>query len=172
MRKQSILAVVCILLSWAIASGQTHRRGSTKRASRTSTTQSAPADLAAARKQVALQLKALMQFLYVFGGVVKGIDCVEQTARTEEPPQSALDLSERNKTKVKESIKNVRDGLDKLDSDFRSNPGLSRYYLYISGVALRGETAETQAEADHFDEAGRLLLRVVDQLTDALALMR
>ncbi|HEU4389649.1 MAG TPA: hypothetical protein VFV34_17725 [Blastocatellia bacterium] len=113
-----------------------------------------------------------MQFLYVFGGVVKGIDCVDQTAKTEAPPQSALDLSERNKTKVKESIKNVRDGLDKLDNDFRSNPRLNRYYFYISGIARKGETADAQAEAGHFDEAGRLLLKVVDQLTDALSLMR
>jgi hypothetical protein len=66
----------------------------------------------------------------------------------------------------------VREGLDKLESDFRLSPTLMSYYSYISGTALLGETAENLAAANRFDEAGRTLLKVVNQLSDALAVMR
>jgi hypothetical protein len=41
----------------------------------------------------------------------------------------------------------------------------------LSATAL-GEAAENQAAANRFDEAGRSLLKAVDQLADALAAMR
>jgi hypothetical protein len=66
----------------------------------------------------------------------------------------------------------MREGLDRLESDFRSNPALKSYYPYISGVAIMSETAENQAASNRFDEAGRSLLKVVSKLSDALAAMR
>ena len=44
------------------------------------------------------------------------------------------------------------------------NPALSSYFPYLSGVARTGETAEAQAAANRFDEAGKSLLKIIDQL--------
>lgn len=126
----------------------------------------------AGRTRIASQIKTLTQFLYLFGGVVKGFESVELASRTEPASPAAIQQNERNKLRVKESIRNVRDGLDKLETDFRFQPALARYYQRLAGVASAGERAENQAMANHFDEAGRLLLKVVDQLADTLAAMR
>ena len=66
----------------------------------------------------------------------------------------------------------MRDGLDKFEIEFRTNPALRNYQRYVSGVTVIGEMAESQAIAGRFDEAGRSLLRAVNQLADALAAMR
>jgi hypothetical protein len=106
------------------------------------------------------------------GGIAKGIEAADLAARNREASPAVVEQNERNKTRVRESIRNVRDGLDKLERDFRGDPGLKTYYQYLAGVAAIAETAENQAAANRFDEAGRSLLKAVNQLADALAAMR
>jgi hypothetical protein len=62
----------------------------------------------------------------------------------------------------------VREGLDKLELDFRSNPELNRYYIKLAGVASGAAKAEDLAAANQFDQAGRSLLEVVNRLADVL----
>lgn len=126
----------------------------------------------AARERVAVQLKTLTRFLYLFGGIAKDIQSVDLASRTPEASSTMIAQNERNKTKVRESIRNVREGLDKLESDIRFNTALQPYYVYLNGVARLGETAENQAAANRFDEAGKTLLKTAEQLADALAAMR
>jgi hypothetical protein len=125
-----------------------------------------------ARERVAAQLKTLTHFLYLYGGIAKGIESADQATRGGDGSASASEINERNKVKVKESIRNVRDGLDRFETDFRSNQTWRSYHPYVSGVTRIGEVAESQAAANRFDEAGRSLLKAVNQLADALALMR
>ena len=66
----------------------------------------------------------------------------------------------------------MREGLDKLEIDFRTTPELQRYYIKLAGVASGAATAEEQAAANQFDKAGRTLLGVVNHLTDVLLEMR
>jgi hypothetical protein len=73
---------------------------------------------------------------------------------------------------VRTSIRNVREGLDKLEISFRTTPELQRYYISLAGVASRAASAEEFAAANQFDKAGRTLLEVVNQLTDVLLGMR
>ena len=73
---------------------------------------------------------------------------------------------------MKASLQNVREGLDQLEISFRSTPELEQYYLKLAGSAAGAATAEDQAAAGHFDQAGRTLLGVVNRLTDVLVLMR
>ena len=173
MRKAFILILICLLtvLSTDVTS-QTKRRSAARRANATkAATEKSAAEIKAGAAQVAAQIKTMTHFVYLFGGIAKGIESVDQASK-QEASAAAIEQNERNKTKVRESIRNVREGLDKLESDFRFNPTLQRYYPYLAGVARTGETAENQAAANRFDEAGRSLLKVIDQLADALAAMR
>lgn len=174
MRKVFILILPCIILSSMNASSQTRRRPAPKRRAPVSkpAPPKSPAALQAGRERIAAQIKTLTQFLYLYGGVAKGIESADQAARSGDASPGAVDQNERNKTRVRESIRNVREGLNKLESDFRFNPELKTYYSYLSGVAVIGETAENQAAANRFDEAGRSLLKAVNQLADALTAMR
>ena len=103
---------------------------------------------------------------------MKGIESADQASRSRDASPAATEQNERNKAKVKESLRNIREGLDRLESDFRSNPQLRSYFGYVSGVARISETAENQAAANRFDEAGRSLVKAAHQLADALAAMR
>lgn len=118
--------------------------------------------------RVAEQIKALSKFLYILGGVWKGIEAADAAAQRGEASQAVMDQTERNKATVRDSIKIVREGLDKLELDFRLKPELQRYYTSLAGSAAGAATAEDQAAANQFDAAGRTLLTVINRLTNVL----
>jgi len=62
--------------------------------------------------------------------------------------------------------------LAKLEIDFRATPELQPYYIKLAGVAAGAASAEEKAAANQFDEAGRLLLNVINRLADVLVVMR
>ncbi len=176
MRK--LLVILCVLLLASAAVAQTRTRRSVSTAQKRRSTSESP-DLAAAQQartvaagKVADQIKILTKFLYVLGGVAKGIEQVDEAARKNEASPAALQQNEQNKTTVKTSLRNVREGLDSLEIYFRSTPGLQSYYLRLAGSADGAATAENLANAGQFDQAGRSMLGVVNRLTDVLLIMR
>ena len=122
--------------------------------------------------RVADQIKVLTRFLYLLGGVAKGIEAADAAARAGEATPQQVEQTQRSKASVKESMRNVREGLDNLEIDFRAKPELLRYYTKLAGVAAGAAAAEEQAAANQFDQAGRSLLGVVNRLTDVLLEMR
>jgi len=172
-RAYIVILVSIIMIMSADVSAQTRRRTTPRRnasANRAAAEQSAAVKAGAAK--VATQIKTLTHFVYLYGGIAKGIASVDQAASQKEASPAAIEQNNRNKAKVRESITSLREALDRLESDFRFNPALSPYFPYLSGVARAGETAESQAAANRFDEAGKSLLQVIDRLADALAAMR
>lgn len=122
--------------------------------------------------RVADQIKNLTRFLYLLGGVAKGIESVDEAAGRNEASPAVLEQAKRNKDTVRASIKSVREGLDALEIHFRNTPELQRYYIKLAGSAAGAATAEDQAAANQFDRAGRSLLEVVNRLTNVLLEMR
>ena len=171
MRRVFVFIVACIVLSSVLATSQTRRRGTQKRpGASASFAEKQQAEIRAGREQVATQIKALTQFLYLFGGISKSIETAEQVNRSHE--QSSAGMSpeqiEQSKAKVKASMKSVRAGLDQLESSFRLNPVLQSYYPNLMGVAGLAQTAENQAAANNFDQAGRSLIAAINKLADVL----
>lgn len=121
---------------------------------------------------VADQIKTLTKFIYLLGGVAKGLEGVDDAARRNEASPAILEQAKNNKLQVRTSIQSVREGLDRLESEFSSNMELRRYYTRLAGVAAGAARAEEQAAANQFDRAGRTLLEVVSRLTDVLLEMR
>lgn len=122
--------------------------------------------------RVADQIKTLTRFIFVLGGVAKGLEGVDDAARRNEATPAVLEQAKQNKLTVRTSIRKVREGLDQLESDFSSTIELRRYYTRLAGVAAGAAAAEEQAAANQFDKAGRSLLEVVNRLTDVLLEMR
>ena len=174
MNRIVILAIACVLILPATAAAQTRARTITRRGTQSS--RSASASVAEARTsgatRVADQIKNLTRFVYILGGVAKGIEQVDQAATHNEASPAALQQNDQYKTTVKNSLRNVREGLDQLEIYFRSTPGLEGYYLKLAGSAAGAANAEDQAAAGHFDQAGRTLLDVLNRLTDVLLVMR
>ncbi|MEK6321070.1 MAG: hypothetical protein AABN33_05245 [Acidobacteriota bacterium] len=175
MKRAFVIALACMVLSPVLANSQTRRRSTQKRPG-TSTTfaEKQQAEIRAGREQIATQIKALTRFLYLFGGIAKGIETAEQVNRNREATSVGMapERIEQSKVKLKDSIKNVRAGLEQLESSFRLNPVLQSYYPNLAGVARLGQTAESQAAANNFDQAGRTLIAAVNKLADALVALR
>ena len=157
------------------ALAQTRARTTSKRgtqAAKTSAQQASAEAKTTGATKVADQIKNLTRFVYLLGGVAKGIEQVDEAARKNEASPTALQQNAQNKATVKTSLENVREGLDQLEIYFRGTPELQGYYLKLAGSASGAATAEDQAAAGHFDQAGRTLLGVVNRLTDVLLVMR
>ena len=167
------ITAACLLILPLTTLSQTRNR-TTSRQKPAQTSTSAQADqihLAGATK-VAEQIKNLTRFIYVLGGVAKGIEQIDEAARKNEASPTALQQNEQNKTTVKTSLRNVREGLDALEIYFRATPGLQSYYLKLVGSASGAADAEAQAAAGRYDQSARTLLGVVNRLTDVLLVMR
>ena len=170
-----VLVLVCILLAFAsAAAAQTSKRSKAKRSPSVTYAQKQLAEVRAGRERIASQIKTLTQFLYLLGSISKTIETAEQVNRNREDSSvgMSVEMIEQNKTKVKDSIRNVRAGLDQLEASFRNNAALHSYYPNLAGAARIGQTAETQASANNFDQAGRTLITAVGKLADALVAMR
>ncbi len=170
MKSARVLAIICLLLLSflpPVSAEQRSRRAPAKRrpAATRSTRRSSGA--AVARERVAEQIKLLTRFLYLFGRISNEIEASEEGARRAGEPQS-LPLSNRNRLALIENLRNVRAGLEQLETDFRTTPELEPYYTRVAGVAARAAEAESQAAANQLDGAGRSLIMVVNQLADAL----
>ena len=156
------------------AYSQSRTRRTTSRSPRTS---AAPAKASVVQregaKRVADQIKVLTRFIYLLGGVAKGLEAFDDdAARGNQTSPTVIEQVKRNKQSVRTSIQNVRDGLDALELHFRTTPELQRYYIKLAGSAAGASSADDQAAANQFDKAGRTLLEVINRLTDVLLEMR
>jgi len=174
LKRVVVLVLSCIVLSSVAAPSQTRRRSTPKRTSGPTFAEKQQAEIQSGREQIAAQIKALTQFLYLFGGISKGIETAERANTSREGSTAGIPAEQiaQSKTKVKDSIASVRVGLDQLESSFRLNPVLQSYYPNLAGVARLAQTAESQAAANSFDQAGRSLLAAVNKLADALVALR
>jgi len=122
--------------------------------------------------RVAEQVKNLARFTYLLGGINNTINAVDEAAKKNEVSQAGLQLNQQRKATVKTSFRDFKDGLDKLEIDFRNTPELQPFYIKLAGVAAGAATAEEQANANQFDAGGRTLLGVINRLADVLVSMR
>lgn len=164
-----ILLTICAALMATAALAQKTTRQRTAAPAKTAAKTDPRAEAA---KRVAEQVKNLSRFLYLFGGVSKDLAAADAALKRGEGSKDLAARTRQNKAALLNSLQNVRDGLDKLEADFRFTPQLQPYYLQLKGVANSASGAEEQAAAGDYEDAGRTLLDVVNQLTDVLLAMR
>ena len=173
MKRFAIMTVAFLVLLPASVLGQSRSR-TTKRSTSPKTTAPAVDTAAATRTEaankVANQIKNLSAFLYLLGGVAKGIEQIDIASKND-TSSPAVKQNEQNKVKLRSTFTDFRVGLDALEIYFRSTPGLQSYYLKLAGSASGAADAEALANAGQFDRAGRTLLGVVNRLTDVLVIM-
>jgi hypothetical protein len=174
MKRFAMIIAAFLLLLPATALGQTRSR--TSRRSTTPKTTAPAVDTAAiatrneAANKVANQIKNLSAFLYLLGGVAKGIEQIDISSKNDSS-STAAQQNEQNKIKLRGTFTDFRVGLDALEVYFRATPGLQSYYLKLAGSASGAADAEALANQGQFDRAGRVLLGVVNRLTDVLVIM-
>jgi hypothetical protein len=117
--------------------------------------------------RIATQIKSLSKYLYLVGGVVRGIEAIDAAAKDGQ----ASPTNEKNKAQLRASFTDFRIGLDSLEVYFRSTPELQPYYTKLVGSASGAATAEQQAAAGQFNQACNTMLGVLGRLTDVLVAM-
>ena len=171
MKRIAITLLTALLLAPSTTLGQTRRR-TTPRQPTTTATQQVTQVRTAGANRVGEQIKLLSRFLYVLGGVNSGLTPADEAARRNEAPPAVVQKTQQTKVGVRTNIQNFREGLDKLEIDFRAAPELQPFYIKLAGVAAGAATAEELASGNQFDRAGRTLLDVVNRLADVLVIMR
>src|ERR1044071_3757113 len=170
---KKIIAGICIVISLSTAAmAQTRNRRTTKHPATTSKTTTSTADASAAVRtegatKVATQIKNLSTFLYLLGGVVRGIEAIDAAAKDGQTSPT----NEKNKVQLRSTFTDFRVGLDAMEVYFRSTPELQPYYTKLVGSASGAATAEQQAASGQFNQAGKTLLGVVGRLADVLVAM-
>src|ERR1700694_4493013 len=138
MNRFVFLAFAFLLTLPVTALAQARARTTSKRGTQTAKPSAQQASAEArttGATKVADQIKNLTRFVYLLGGVAKGIEQGDEAARKNEASPTALQQNEQNKATVKTSLRNVREGLDQLEIYFRGTPGLLDYYLKLAGSA-------------------------------------
>jgi hypothetical protein len=167
-----LAALTTIFIIPTTAVGQTRRRTTPRPSTTTTTAQRAAQVRTQGATRVAEQIKLLTRFTYLLGGINSGIAAADEEIRRNQASPAVIQSNQQTKTRVRTSILGFREGLDKLEIDFRATPELQPYYIKLAGVAAGAATAEEQAAANQFDAAGRSLLNVINRLTDVLLVMR
>jgi hypothetical protein len=173
MKRFAIITVALLFLvpasTWAQSRSRTTKRSTPKTAAPAVDPAAVAARTEAANK-VANQIKNLSAFLFLLGGVAKGIEQIDITSK-DDTSSPVVKQNEQNKIKLRSTFTDFRVGLDALEIYFRSTPGLEGYYVKLAGSASGAADAEALANAGQFDRAGRTLLGVVNRLTDVLVIM-
>lgn len=166
----AVLTAIFVIPSSAL--GQTRRRSTPRPSTPTASAQRASQVRTQGATRVAEQIKLLTRFTYLLGGINSGIAAADEEIRRNQASPAVVQTNQQSKARVRSSIQGFRDGLDKLEIDFRATPELQPYYIKLAGVAAGAATADEQAGANQFDAAGRTLLNVINRLTDVLVIMR
>lgn len=174
-----VLAIfVCLFLFEASADAQRRRTSTRARAKTTparTTPAPTPASLAArnaailpATEKVGNQIKNLAQFILLMGNTVPVIQQLEASNNAGNASQSTRAQAETGKKSLVSAITIFKNAMATLEDEFRANPLLRPYIAQLEGVSDYAATAEKQAAAGQFNQAGRSLLSVINQLTDVL----
>jgi hypothetical protein len=150
------------------------QKTSGKRTTKASTTKSAalpPLDVRAARVKVDNQLYNVSRFVKSFGPVAQAIEALDAEAATKKLKTESLDKNAADKQTVITAIRNIREGMVKLESEFRVKPVLKKYLPTIQGISDLAGQAETSAIAGKFVASNAPLRTIQQKLNATLAAM-
>ena len=167
-----LLAIATTLLFSAAAGAQTRKRPvrrATPPPAKTSTLP--PLDVRAARVKVSNQLANVTDFVSKLGPVAKAIEDVDAEAANNRVSKQSLDRNAANKQKVVTAIRGLREGMMKLETEFRVKAALKKYLVTLQGISNLAGQAEDSAVAGKFVAASTPLRTIQQKLNDTLSAM-
>ena len=163
---------VTSLFSFSAYAQKTGKRTTKASSTKSSAAALPPLDVRAARVKVSNQQTNISLFLERLGPVAQAIEALDAEAKVNKKlKQESLDKNASDKQKVIAAIRGLRDGMVKLESEFRVKPALKKYLPTIQGISELAGQAETSAIAGNFVAANTPLRTVQQKLTDTLAAM-
>ncbi len=162
--------VTLCLFSFVFTAKAQKRRTRTKTTKATTTTApTSNAEIRSGAEKVSTQIKNVSKFIYILGGVAKGIEDIDKQIKTGRVSRDITNKNAQFKQDVLQSIRNLRAGLVALEIEFRTKPALKNYLFQIQGISDMSGIAEDQANGGQLTESGKTLLLVIEKLSDTLA---
>ena len=165
-----VLAVALTAFFAMTAQAQT-RRPARKTTTPVKSSTLPPLDVRAARVKVDNQFTNVSLFVKNFGPVAQALEALDAEAKTKKLRKETLDKNAADKQKVVNAIRGIKDGMMKLESEFRVKPALKKYLINIQGISDLAGQAETSAIAGRFVTSNGSLKSVQQKLNDTLAAM-
>lgn len=150
---------------------QTKRPVKTRPASVKTSSTLPPLDVRAARVKVSNQLANVTAFTSRLGPIAQAIEALDNEAKTKRVKQESIDKNAADKQKVISAIRGLREGMVKLETEFRTKPALKKYLTTIQGISDLAGQSETSAIAGKFVAANDPLRTIQQKLNDTLASM-
>ncbi len=163
-----VLAVVLSFVGFAEA--QKKKPVTTKKTTPTTITTNA-LEIRTGADKVSIQIKNVTKFIYVLGGIARGIEDADKEAKAGKLSKTVVDKNNLFKQDVINGIRNLKAGLAALEVEFRTKTALKPYLLQIQGITELSNQSEDLAAAGRFTDSGRVFLTVVERLADALVAM-
>jgi hypothetical protein len=164
-----ILALMAFAVS-AQAQKKTTKKSTTPKTTPATTTATS-AEIRAGAEKVSVQLNNVAVFNYRLGGIATGLEDMDAAARKTPLREPTLSKHKANKQAVVQGIRNLRAGLAALEVEFRTKLSLKRFQFQIGGIADLVGQSEELAGGGQFTEAGKVLLQVIQKLSDTLVAM-
>jgi hypothetical protein len=127
-----------------------------------------PLDVRAARVKVSNQLANVGAFVSRLGPIAQAIEALDAEAKTRKLNKESLDKNVADKQKVVTAIRGLREGMVKLESEFRVKPVLKKYLPTIQGISDLAGQSEASAIAGRFVAANDPLKTIQQKLNDTL----
>lgn len=130
-----------------------------------------PLDVRAARVKVSNQLANVTAFTARLGPIAEAIEAIDAEGSSRRFNKQSVDKNATDKQKVIAAIRGLREGMVKLESEFRVKPALKKYLPTIQGISDLAGQSETSAIAGKFVAANTPLRTLQQKLSDTLAAM-
>jgi len=130
-----------------------------------------PLEVRAAREKVEVQSENVSRFIDAYGPRADALELLDRSFATKKVSAATLAKHEANKRITIQTIRNLRDGLSTLESEFRTKAVLTKYLPDVEGITDLTSRAEDLAIAGKFVDAKNPLRDVSKKLTDLLVVL-
>ena len=166
----TIAGIVIFLTTFTFTAAAQNKKPVKKTTTASATSKTATAtEIRSGAEKVSIQIKNVSKFIYILGGVAKDIEAIDADIRARKiTRKETIDLNNKNKEALVQSIQNLRAGLAALEIEFRTKPALKNYLFNLQGISDLAGNAEDDAINGQLTQSGKTLLGIIEKLSDTL----
>lgn len=159
-----------VVLTGAVAAQK--KSTSTGRTTSTKTSSTLPPlDVRAARVKVSNQASNVGQFVNVMGPIAQSIEALDNEAKTRKIAAASAQANDTNKQKLMAAIKNMRAGIETLETEFKTKPALKMYLVKLQGISELAAQSENLALSGKYVSSRDPWKTILQKLNDTLTAM-
>ncbi len=170
-RYLTVLSILLLGLAIPAAAQRTRRPAPRATPKPTPVRQTVSPVVAAAKQLVANQLHNVQLFVDKMGPIAVTLESLDKEASAGRLKKEQVDKNAVHKQKMVEAIRELRDGLLALETEFRTKPQLAQYLSRIQGISTLCAQSEDHAIAGRFVAAKDPLRQVTIKLNDTMAVL-